>query len=194
MSVTKKFKFTLKEYAEMRAKGLKYCPQCDTIKNINCFANIKNLNGTNRPAGWCKSCRLRNEKKIALSRDNNPEKKKQFSNRKKELKYKTSESYIRFMLYAAKGRAAAKGLDFNLSIEDITIPEICPILNIPLQISKGPRKNNSPSLDRINNSKGYTRDNTRVISWRANHLKHDGTLEEFKKLTSWMEGNIYEST
>ena len=39
-------------------------------------------------------------------------------------------------------------------------------------------KDNSPSLDRIDSSKGYTPDNVWVISRRANIIKHDATLEE----------------
>lgn len=36
----------------------------------------------------------------------------------------------------------------------------------------------SPSLDRIDSSKGYVKGNVRVISARANMLKNNATVEE----------------
>lgn len=87
------------------------------------------------------------------------------------------------MLYRARDRATAKGLEFDLTISDIRIPLVCPILGIPLEVSHNTiTSSNSPSLDRIDNSKGYIRGNIIVISWRANRLKGDGTLEEITKI------------
>ena len=53
----------------------------------------------------------------------------------------------------------------------------------------GSRENrfSSPSLDRIDNTKGYVPGNLQVISYRANQLKSDGTLEEFRKLVAHLE-------
>ena len=68
-----------------------------------------------------------------------------------------------------------KKLPFNIEITDIIIPEICPVLGIKIEINEGKYKDNSPSLDRINNSLGYIKGNISIISWRANKLKNDGT-------------------
>lgn len=85
------------------------------------------------------------------------------------------------MLAAAKCRAKRDGLVFSLTREDINIPSHCPILGIPLKHNIGSGfHNDSPSLDRIHNSKGYSKDNVRVISNRANLLKCDATLEELE--------------
>jgi hypothetical protein len=90
----------------------------------------------------------------------------------------------------AKNRAKKKGLDFNLEESDIVIPSVCPVLGIPLlpNINKeGHGVDTSPSLDRIDNAKGYVKGNVRVISWRANNLKGNGTLEEFLKLIEYLK-------
>lgn len=48
-------------------------------------------------------------------------------------------------------------------------------------------RENAPSLDRIDSDKGYTRDNTRVISNRANTLKNNMTLEECRLILKDLE-------
>ena len=90
---------------------------------------------------------------------------------------------------AAKRRAKAQNVPFNLTPEDIVFPDLCPVLGIPLLFNAGGRTNNTPSIDRIVPNKGYTKDNIRVISWRANRLKTDASLEELKKLVEYMEKN-----
>ena len=44
------------------------------------------------------------------------------------------------------------------------------------------RNPSQPSPDKIDPSKGYVKGNIRVISWRANNLRCNGTLEEFEAL------------
>lgn len=65
--------------------------------------------------------------------------------------------------------------------------EFCPILGIKYEFANGnqscPR---SPSLDRVDNSKGYTKDNVKVISLRANKLKNDATKEEIEKILNYI--------
>lgn len=84
------------------------------------------------------------------------------------------------MFNAAKSRANKKGLEFTIKESDIQIPEICPVFNVPM-VGKY-----SPSLDRIDPSKGYTPDNVQVISSRANTLKNNASVEEIKELLNWM--------
>ena len=43
-----------------------------------------------------------------------------------------------------------------------------------------------PSLDRFNSGLGYIPGNVFVISYRANTLKNNGTLDEFKKIIRYM--------
>lgn len=79
----------------------------------------------------------------------------------------------RRMLHNARGRAKKKGLEFNLELSDVLIPKICPVFQRPIE---------SPSLDRIDSSKGYVKGNVRVISRRANILKNNATMEELEQL------------
>jgi hypothetical protein len=91
------------------------------------------------------------------------------------------------LLYEAKKRATKKGIDFSINADDLVIPEVCPVLGIPIIISSsGSGTSNSPSLDRVDSSQGYTPCNVRVISWRANRLKSDATLHEVESLAKYM--------
>lgn len=42
------------------------------------------------------------------------------------------------------------------------------------------------TLDRIDNSLGYVKVNIKVISSKANRLKNNGTIEEFKQIIEYM--------
>jgi len=82
-------------------------------------------------------------------------------------------------------RAKKRGVPFDLTVEDIVIPSHCPCLNIPLKKGIGERTDNSPSIDCIIPELGYVKTNVQVISWRANHLKSDGTREELRKVADF---------
>lgn len=84
------------------------------------------------------------------------------------------------MLTSAKQRAALYGRECTITLGDIIIPVTCPLLGIPIVTGSRQVKNNSPTIDRKDSSKGYTADNIWVISWRANRIKSDGTLEELR--------------
>jgi len=66
-------------------------------------------------------------------------------------------------------------MEFTLQPEDVIIPDICPYLQIPFIPLD---KRLSYSLDRIDSTKGYTKDNVQVISRLANKMKNDATKEE----------------
>lgn len=95
----------------------------------------------------------------------------------------TDEQRAKLVLFkGAQARARTKGLPFLIELGDITIPAVCPVLGIPLFASRGRWTANSPTIDRINNTKGYERKNIVVVSYRANQLKADATLEELRAL------------
>jgi len=82
----------------------------------------------------------------------------------------------------AKSRAKRKALIFELTIDDISIPAVCPLLGIPLIVGNGKHSPASPTLDRIDNRKGYIRENVWVISYRANMIKQDATASELLQM------------
>ena len=86
----------------------------------------------------------------------------------------------------AKRRAKEKNLEFNLEVQDIIIPEKCPVFNVPFIISRN--NEYSPSLDRIDNSKGYIKENIQVISRKANTIKSNATYYEIMQVAKYMEG------
>lgn len=84
----------------------------------------------------------------------------------------------RRILRAIRRKAKDVGLDFNLELSDINIPDLCPLLEIPLKIGNGVKTDNSPSVDRINPKRGYVKGNVWIISDKANRMKNDGSPEE----------------
>ncbi len=89
---------------------------------------------------------------------------------------------------AAKRRAKDGGLEFNLEKSDIIVPTHCPILGIPLVSTRqrGDSRRDIASLDRVDSSRGYTKDNIEVISWLANTMKSDATPELLVKFSKTM--------
>tara|TARA_R110002012_G_scaffold133280_2_gene286436 strand:- start:3760 stop:4227 length:468 start_codon:yes stop_codon:yes gene_type:complete len=105
---------------------------------------------------------------------------------------KDNSDVARRMLYRSKSRAKKKGLDFNLEISDIQVPDVCPVLGITLNFKQGKKgyHPDSPSLDRIDPSKGYVKGNVQVMSARANLLKNDATVEELQQVIEFLlKGN-----
>lgn len=81
------------------------------------------------------------------------------------------------LLWAAKRRAKIGNFEFSIEESDIIIPTHCPYLGIPLVNTRprGDARRDIASLDRIDPTKGYTKDNIEVISWLANTMKNNAT-------------------
>jgi hypothetical protein len=98
--------------------------------------------------------------------------------------YKYGHGLKKVMLQGARSRAKVKGLPFDLTYEDFEIPAYCPILGMEL-ISRRRLQDCSPSLDRIDNSKGYVKGNVIVVSLKANRIKSNATVEEIRKVADF---------
>jgi hypothetical protein len=89
----------------------------------------------------------------------------------------------------AKRRAKVEGIPFDLVYSEVVWPEVCPVLGIPInyELKGRVRKDDSPSFDRTIPSLGYTTGNVVVMSWRANWIKTNSTIEECSKLLEYLK-------
>lgn len=101
--------------------------------------------------------------------------------RKYSLKLSREDPIAR-MYQGARQRARKKNLEFSITKEDICIPSICPILNVPFTFGTP----YAASLDRINPKEGYTKSNIWVISRKANVMKNNATPEELERFANWV--------
>lgn len=90
------------------------------------------------------------------------------------------ENYI---FKSTKHRAKKRNITFNIDVTDIIIPIYCPLLGIKLKKTLG-RDNTTPSIDRINPELGYIKGNIWIISWKANRIKSNLTVDELKMFCS----------
>jgi len=122
--------------------------------------------------------------------------KEYYQKNKEKMKSYRDTNPIEEMFKRAKVRANRKGLEFNITISDIVIPKYCPIFpEMELILSTGGANGpleNTPSLDRVDNNKGYVKGNVKVISHKANSLKRDGTVGLFKRLIEYIESSSQE--
>ena len=93
----------------------------------------------------------------------------------------------KLLLKEAKRRAKKKNVSFEISVNDIDIPEFCPILGILLRPGRGYIRHGSPTLDRIIPELGYVKGNVQVISNRANLLKNNASLQELLAVTAHVQ-------
>jgi len=140
-------------YGEEWPEGFRTCNQCGELLSLELFHKYKK--GKFGRMGVCKTCRKKSTKKL--------------------WSVKTPERKI---FDRAKARAETKGVPFNLTIEDIIIPDLCPVFNQPIKV---------PSIDRHIPSLGYVKGNVFIMENRANTLKNDATVEELKMIIKYME-------
>lgn len=79
-----------------------------------------------------------------------------------------------------KSRAKKRGIDFNITSKDLYLPKYCPILEIELNYYNTNQLDNSPSVDRIDNTKGYIKGNVIIISSLANAMKNRASFDELR--------------
>jgi hypothetical protein len=59
----------------------------------------------------------------------------------------------------------------------------CPVFGIDIEFDG--HRDNSPSLDRVDPTKGYTKDNVLWISYLANRMKSNLSLDELIRIKNW---------
>jgi hypothetical protein len=113
------------------------------------------------------------------------------------IAYYNTIQFLQFFMYHKdiktiynnlKSSAKKRNITFDLNLIDLyelSYPITCPILNIPLTHNKGKPADNSFSIDRIDNDKGYIKDNLMVISYKANRIKNNSTTTELQALINY---------
>ena len=95
------------------------------------------------------------------------------------------------LFHLAKRRSQKKGLVFSITMEDVKrkFPKdnICPVTQKPFLFGMENRDLN-PTIDRIDNTKGYISDNIAIVSYVANKVKSDlKSFEIFKNIIDFYE-------
>lgn len=97
------------------------------------------------------------------------------------------------ILKRTRASAKLRNLEFDLEVEDIVIPSHCPALGVPLMYGYKGHNLNSPSVDRVDNNKGYIKGNIIIVSRKANTMKSNGTIDELIRLAHFyytLENNL----
>lgn len=136
----------------------------------------------------------REENKEALKQkrkeyyEKNKERLKEYNQQKRVEKYKADpeqdtakqkawklKNIERYLVQSARSRAKKYSLPFDITHEDVIVPEFCPYLGVKLvPFSEW----SSPSLDKIIPELGYVKGNIQVISTKANTMKNNATQDE----------------
>ncbi len=110
-------------------------------------------------------------------------------NSRSRERFNTFEGRAVDLCGGGRHRSKKLGLDFDLDKEWlVTILEkgVCEVTGIPFQMEggkvNGGNRSFTPSLDRTDPTKGYTKDNTKVVVWIYNGAKGVGTHKDVMKL------------
>ena len=101
-----------------------------------------------------------------------------------------SQPYVR-LFHLAKRRAEKRNIEFSLTKDLIKqkFPKdsICPVTKKPFKYDVKNR-NQNPTIDRIDNTKGYTYDNIVIVSYIVNKIKNDLTdFSIFKQIVKFYD-------
>lgn len=178
---------------------VKICSKCNIEKSLDSF--YKRKGGKFDVAAQCMDCtnkymRNRYNNWPGVKENHRLKEKERRSNPEIRLKaikasqrfYSSIEGRARTLLNNARKSPTGKILEFSLTLEHI-LNGIkrgnCAVTNIPFELSneyqiKTGRTANpfSPSIDRIDSSKGYTNENTRIVIWQYNMAKGELTDKE----------------
>jgi hypothetical protein len=94
------------------------------------------------------------------------------------------------LLANLKRNARKRGHEFGLRPADILpLPTHCPVLGTELKYFSEDKscRDDLASFDRRNSNLGYVPGNVTIMSYRANRMKCNATVEEVRQLLAWME-------
>ena len=156
---------------------MKQCIRCKEVKEEEQFYWRKKPSGESYRCKVCKDCKNKNQR---------------------EHRIKSFDNYLKASMRSRKWAAKSRGVSFELD-EQYCIclynlqGGICPYTKEKLDytLSRNMNSKESISLDRWDCSKGYIKGNVMYISGRANVIKNNQTLDEFKKwMPTWYKAGL----
>lgn len=164
----------------------KHCKKCDKILPV--FSFTKNSASKDGLQAVCRSCdNLRQQKRRV-------EKRKELQEYGKKYRQKHIDDMdfrLQGLLNASRARAREKNREHTLTKQDLheLFPKdgCCPIFGFKLEWNGSGFRETSPSIDRIDSTKGYTKDNIQIISWKANRIKGYASVEELEVLLAYLK-------
>ena len=151
---------------EEKPNRYKVCDNCEQSLNLSKFSLIEKWNINSDTKNTCKKCSIKIKQTEKLNRD-----------------WKVDAAKL---LYSnIKSRCKRIGREFSIELEDILIPEKCPVFGFDLKREDRQTWMCAPSVDRIDSSKGYIKGNITVVSRRANIIKRDATIQELEQLFNY---------
>lgn len=141
--------------------GQKACALCGAVKPVSSFYG-NNASADGRMP-MCKSC---DKARRAVN---------------KRIRHRDDRRTV--LWDSARKRAYERRIPFDIELEDIELPERCPLLGTPLTFARYTTYDpNLASIDRIDNTKGYVRGNVWVVSLRANTAKGSLSYDEMRTM------------
>lgn len=181
---------------------MKLCTICNVEKPLTDFYKAVRKD---RPNGlnykyhtYCKDCTKEKNRQLYLDPEKRKQRQQYYKNRcndetfrlKSNVRsrnfYNSNEGRAKTLLNSARNRAH-KYPEFDLDenfILDKIITGRCEVTGLPFDMSspsKTSKNPYSPSIDRIDNTKGYTKENTRIVLWQVNLMHGELSDDEFFK-------------
>lgn len=161
---------------------------CTTCKQF-CFYTeyTKNASAKDGLQHNCKACDNARQRKRRIEKKDDL---LEYSRKYQATRRNNFEYRLQMLLNASKQRATIKNREHTITLQDIKdkypVDGKCPVFGTPLQFNSSGFRDSSPSIDRIDSNKGYTKENIQIISWKANQIKRNASLEELILLVNYL--------
>lgn len=167
-------------------KKSKKCRVCLLELPVGDFS--KNKANKDTLQNFCKECDRKRQQQRRVEKNSSI---KEYAKEYRQKHFTNIEYRLQALLNSSRARAKAKNREHTLTRQDLLdlypTDGRCPIFGIKLEWNTKGFRENSPSIDRIDSTKGYTRDNVQIISWKANRIKGYASVEELEILLSYLK-------
>ena len=166
------------------------CKECSTCKQLLPFSSFTK-NKANKKDGLQYHCRICDNERQQKRR---VDKKEEMQSYGREYRIKNKNNFefrLQGLLNASRSRAKEKNRENTLVMQDLKelfpVDGKCPVFGFNLEWNGNGFRETSPSIDRIDSSRGYTKDNIQIISWKANRIKGYATVEDLETVLAYLK-------